>query len=71
MPSFLTNPEIYLIKIFSSYNKLASQNAELHEKYIHLSQLYETESKSKWQFMAQIEELSTEVKQLRDEVSPD
>jgi hypothetical protein len=34
-----------------------------------LTQLYETEAKSKWQFIAQIEELSNEVKQLREEVS--
>jgi hypothetical protein len=43
--------------------------AELREKYIHLNQLYETEAKSKWQYLAQIEELSNEVKTLREEVS--
>lgn len=52
-----------------SYNKQASQYTELREKYIHLSQLYETESKSKWQYLAQIEDLKNEVKTLREEVS--
>ena len=51
-----------------SYSKLISQSAELQEKYLHLTQLYETESKAKWQYMSQIEELSIEVKKLRDEV---
>ncbi len=51
----------------NSYNKLASENAEIQHKYIHLNQLYETESKSKWQYLAQIEELSKEVKTLREE----
>jgi hypothetical protein len=35
---------------------------------LHLSQLYETESRSKWHYLAQIEELSNEVKTLREEV---
>lgn len=52
-----------------SYNKQASQYTELREKYIHLSQLYETESKSKWQYLEQIEGLKNEVKTLREEVS--
>lgn len=51
-----------------SYSKQASENAELQHKYLHLNQLYETETKSKWQYLAQIEELSNEVKQLREEV---
>lgn len=40
----------------------------MQQKYIHLNQLYETESKSRWQYLAQIEELSNEVKTLREEV---
>ena len=47
----------------------ASLNTELQQKYIHLSQLYETESVSKWKYLSQIEELSDEVKKLRVEVS--
>ena len=47
---------------------MISQNVELEEKHTHLRQLYETESKAKWQYIAQIEELSKEVKQLRNEV---
>jgi hypothetical protein len=55
--------------IFTSYNKLVSENTEIQQKYLHLNQLYETESKSKWQYLAQIEELSKEVKTLREEVN--
>ncbi|CAF0754244.1 unnamed protein product [Brachionus calyciflorus] len=51
-----------------SYSKQTSQNAELQHKYLHVNQLYETESKSKWQYLAQVEELSNEVKQLREEL---
>lgn len=40
----------------------------MQQKYIHLNQMYETESKSKWTYLAQIEELSNEVKTLREEV---
>lgn len=54
--------------LVNSYNRQASQYAEFQQKYIHLSQLYETESKSKWKYLAQIEELSKEVKELREEV---
>jgi hypothetical protein len=51
-----------------SYNKQTSYYAEIQEKYIHLLQLYEMETKSKWQYLSQIEELSNEVKVLREEV---
>ncbi len=46
----------------------ASLNTELQQKYIHLSQLYETESELKWKHLSQIDKLSEEVKKLREEV---
>lgn len=64
--------EIRCLKNFQlkqkSYNKQITYYAEIQEKFIHLTHLYDTETKSKWQYLSQIEELSNEVKQLRDEV---
>ena len=51
------------------YNRQVSLNAELNQKYLHLNQLFETEVSSKWEKLAQIESLSSEVKQLREEAS--
>jgi hypothetical protein len=42
---------------------------ELEQKYLHLSQVYESEAKTKYQYLQQVEELSTEVRELRGEVS--
>lgn len=52
-----------------SFNRQASLNAELHEKYVHLQQLYNTESRSKWECLDKIEFLTDEIKKLKDEVS--
>ena len=51
-----------------SYNHLLSLKEELEQKYLHLSQVYESEAKAKYQYLQQVEELSTEVRQLRSEV---
>lgn len=37
-----------IINQLNSYNKQSFLNAQLQEKYLHLTQLYETESKLKW-----------------------
>lgn len=55
---------------FSSYNHLLSVKEELEQKYLHLSQVYESEAKTKYQYLQQVEELSGEVRELRREVSP-
>ncbi|CAF1684826.1 unnamed protein product, partial [Didymodactylos carnosus] len=52
-----------------SYNRHVSLKEEIENKYLHLSQVYETEAKSKYQYMQQVEELSGEVRELRKEVN--
>ena len=42
---------------------------ELEQKYLHLSQVYESEAKTKYQYLQQVEELSAEVRELRREVT--
>lgn len=56
------------IILFSSYNHLLSVKEELEQKYLHLSQVYESEAKTKYQYLQQVEELSAEVRELRREV---
>ncbi len=58
------NIEIYLF----SYNRILSLKEELEQKYLHLSQVYESEAKTKYQYLQQVEELSAEVRELRREV---
>jgi hypothetical protein len=54
---------------FYSYNRLLSVKEELEQKYLHLSQVYESEAKAKYQYLQQVEELSSEVRDLRREVN--
>jgi Ras-specific guanine nucleotide-releasing factor 1/Ras-specific guanine nucleotide-releasing factor 2 len=54
---------------FLSYNRLLSVKEELEQKYLHLSQVYESEAKAKYQYLQQVEELSAEVRELRREVN--
>ena len=58
-----------MIFLCSSYNRLLSVKEELEQKYLHLSQVYESESKTKYQYLQQVEELSAEVRELRRELS--
>lgn len=51
-----------------SYNRLLSMKEEIEQKYLHLSQVYESEAKTKYQYLQQVEELSAEVRELRREV---
>ena len=59
---------VYSSFVFS-YNRLLSLKEELEQKYLHLSQVYESEAKTKYQYLQQVEELSTEVRELRRELS--
>jgi hypothetical protein len=59
---------ISIDSIWFSYNRLLSFKEELEQKYLHLSQVYESEAKTKYQYLQQVEELSTEVRELRREV---
>lgn len=51
-----------------SFNKLLLQKEELEQKHVHLLQVVESEKTAKWQYTQQCEELSTEIKKLRNEV---
>ena len=54
--------EQWIVSILNcSYNRQTSLNAELNEKYAHLSRLYETECIAKWQSATHIEHLTNEV----------
>lgn len=52
-----------------SFNKLLLQKEELEQKHVHLLQVVESEKTAKWQYTQQCEELSTEIKKLRNEVN--
>lgn len=45
------------------------QKEELEQKHVHLLQVVESEKTAKWQYTQQCEELSTEIKKLRNEVN--
>lgn len=66
--SFQTTAKKTKKLFFSSYNRLLSVKEELEQKYLHLSQVYESEAKAKYQYLQQVEELSAEVRELRREV---
>lgn len=61
---------IYAFKssFLCSFNKLLLQKEELEQKHVHLLQVVESEKTAKWQYTQQCEELSTEIKKLRNEV---
>ena len=44
-------------------------NAQLQEKHYHLMQVYDAESKLKWEYLSQVEKLSNENKELREQVN--
>lgn len=44
------------------------QKEELEQKHVHLLQVVESEKTAKWQYTQQCEDLSTEIKKLRNEV---
>lgn len=54
---------------FYSFNKLLLQKEELEQKHVHLLQVVESEKTAKWQYTQQCEELASEIKKLRAEVS--
>ncbi|XP_037078943.1 ras-specific guanine nucleotide-releasing factor 1-like [Pollicipes pollicipes] len=52
----------------ASFNKLMLQKEELEHKHLHLLQIMESEKTAKWQYTQQCEELTTEIKKLRNEL---
>ena len=53
----------------ASFNKLLLQKEELEQKHLHLLHIVESEKTAKWQYTQQCEELTSEIKKLRAEVS--
>lgn len=50
------------------YSSLVNDKEQLEQKYLHLSQIIESESTAKWQYSRQCEEFSAEIKKLRQEI---
>ena len=55
--------------VCSSYSKVLEQKEELEQKHLHLLQILDSERQAKWHYVQQTEELSAEVKKLKEEVS--
>ena len=51
-----------------SFNRLLLQKEELEQKHLHLLQIVESEKTAKFQYSQQCDELTTEIKKLRNEV---
>lgn len=65
----IANTAFFFLIIDSSFNKLLLQKEELEQKHLHLLQIVESEKTAKWQYTQQCEELASEIKKLRAEVS--
>lgn len=65
----MSNPASSFLGIDSSFNKLLLEKEELEQKHLHLLQIVESEKTAKWQYTQQCEELTSEIKKLRAEVS--
>ncbi|CAA3006359.1 ras-specific guanine nucleotide-releasing factor 2-like [Olea europaea subsp. europaea] len=50
------------------YSSLVNDKEQLEQKYLHLSQIIESESTAKWQYSRQCDELSLEIEKLRREI---
>ena len=65
-------PVGYHLSVFvlcSSYSKMVEVKEELEQKHLHLLQILDSERQAKWHYVQQTEELTTEVKKLKAEVS--
>lgn len=51
-----------------SFNKLREQKEQLEQKHLHILQILESERQAKWQYVRQVEDLTAEVKKLRNEL---
>ncbi|RWS29802.1 ras-specific guanine nucleotide-releasing factor 1-like protein [Leptotrombidium deliense] len=52
----------------ASFSKMLLQKEELEQKHLHLVQIVESEKTAKWQYTQQCEELTMEIKKLRNEL---
>jgi hypothetical protein len=48
---------------------VVEQKEQLEQKHLHLLHILDSERQAKWHYVQQMEELSVEVKKLKDEVS--
>ena len=64
--------QLYLILILClcySFSKVQEQKEQLEQKHLHLLQILDSERQAKWHYVQQTEELTVEVKKLKNEVS--
>ena len=52
-----------------SFSKVLEQKEQLEQKHLHLLQILDSERQAKWHYVQQTEELTDEVKKLKNEVS--
>jgi hypothetical protein len=55
--------------MWCSFSKVVEQKEQLEQKHLHLLHILDSERQAKWHYVQQMEELSVEVKKLKDEVS--
>jgi hypothetical protein len=51
----------------ASYSKVLEQKEQLEQKHLHLLQILDSERQAKWHYVQQTEELTAEVKKLKNE----
>ena len=51
-----------------SFSKVLEQKEQLEQKHLHLLQILDSERQAKWHYVQQTEELTDEVKKLKNEV---
>lgn len=49
---------------------MLEQKEQLEQKHLHLLQILDSERQAKWHYVQQTEELTSEVKKLKNEVRP-
>ncbi len=60
--------KIRIVCLLFSYSKVLEQKEQLEQKHLHLLQILDSERQAKWHYVQQTEELTAEVKKLKNEV---
>ena len=63
------SPLAISVVICFSFSKVLEQKEQLEQKHLHLLQILDSERQAKWHYVQQTEELTDEVKKLKNEVS--
>jgi len=66
----LAVPHCLSSSIVFSFSKVLEQKEQLEQKHLHLLQILDSERQAKWHYVQQTEELTSEVKKLKNEVRP-